>query len=80
MKVSTDGGDTKPVIWIDCGIHAREWVSSATCQYILDMLTSGDAEATSLLEKYDFHVMPLANPDGYVFTWTNVSISSIELS
>jgi hypothetical protein len=23
-------------IWIDCGIHAREWVSPATCVYTIN--------------------------------------------
>jgi len=69
LKVSSGGGDTKPVIWIDCGIHAREWVSTSVCQYILDVFASGDAESNELLEKYDFHIMPLVNPDGYKFSW-----------
>ncbi|XP_050705532.1 carboxypeptidase B-like isoform X5 [Eriocheir sinensis] len=71
-KVSTGG--TKQTIWIDCGIHAREWISPATCLYILDQLTSGygsDSEVTALLDTYDFHVMPSVNPDGYDFTWTS---------
>lgn len=71
-KVST-GGDSKPAIWIDCGIHAREWVSSATCQYFLDKLSNDygtDQTVTDMLDAHDFHIMPLANPDGYVFSWT----------
>ncbi|XP_050705577.1 carboxypeptidase B-like isoform X8 [Eriocheir sinensis] len=70
-KVSAGG--TKQTIWVDCGIHAREWVSPATCQYMLDQLTSGygsDSEVTALLDTYDFHIMPVANPDGYEYTWT----------
>ena len=23
-------------VWIDCGIHAREWISPATCVYFID--------------------------------------------
>ncbi|XP_069947767.1 carboxypeptidase B isoform X2 [Cherax quadricarinatus] len=71
VKVSTGG--SKPVIWIDCGIHACEWISTATCQYFLDQLTAGygnDSQVTTLLDSYDFHIMPCTNPDGYVYTWT----------
>ena len=25
----------KPVFFINCGIHAREWVSPATCMYMI---------------------------------------------
>ena len=63
----------KPVLWIDCGIHAREWISPATCLYILDMLTSNTADARHILSKYDVHIMPVVNPDGYVYSWTRVS-------
>ncbi|XP_064108378.1 carboxypeptidase B-like isoform X3 [Macrobrachium nipponense] len=70
--ISTGGEGTKEVIWIDCGIHSREWVAISTCQYILDQLTSGvgkDETTDSLLDQYDFHIMTVANPDGYVYTW-----------
>ena len=28
-------GEAGPAVWIDCGIHAREWISPATCAYIM---------------------------------------------
>ncbi len=52
---------------MDCGIHAREWVSPAFCLYVLDRLL--DRGSQSLLNRFDFYVMPVANPDGYVYTW-----------
>lgn len=66
-------------MWIDCGIHAREWIAPATCQWIMDKLTSGygsDSEVTELLDAYDFHILPSVNPDGYTFTHTSVSHGS----
>ncbi|CAL4063235.1 unnamed protein product, partial [Meganyctiphanes norvegica] len=71
-KISMDGSDTRPVIWVDCGIHAREWISQATCQWMLDHLVSDygtDDMVTAVMGAYDFHIMPSANPDGYVFNW-----------
>ncbi|EDO46954.1 predicted protein, partial [Nematostella vectensis] len=62
----------KPVFFMNCGIHAREWVSPATCMYIAKQLLSRygkDANVTSVLDKMDFVIMPVLNPDGYVFTW-----------
>ena len=28
-----------PVMFFDCGIHAREWISSATCLYLIQVQT-----------------------------------------
>ncbi|XP_047501681.1 carboxypeptidase A2-like isoform X2 [Penaeus chinensis] len=70
--VSAGGSGTRQVVWIDCGIHAREWISPATCQWVLDQLTSGyneDPGITELLDAYDFHILPVVNPDGYAFSW-----------
>ena len=40
VHVSLDLAETskQPAIFIDCGIHAREWVSPAFCLYTLDRL------------------------------------------
>ncbi|EDO46956.1 predicted protein [Nematostella vectensis] len=65
----------KPVFFVNCGIHAREWVSPATCMYIIHELVSKyekDAKVTSVLDKMDFIIHPMVNPDGYVFTHKNV--------
>ncbi|XP_003739860.1 carboxypeptidase B [Galendromus occidentalis] len=67
------GGGQKPVIWLDSGIHAREWIAPATSLYIINKLVTGaktDATVKALLDAYDFHVYPLINPDGYERTWS----------
>lgn len=47
-------------------------------------LTSGygsDTEITGLIDQYDWKFVPISNPDGYVFTWTDVrrAIKSLNL-
>ena len=39
------------------------------------MLTSygTNAEVTDLMDHYDWYILPIANPDGYEYTHTNVS-------
>ncbi|KAK4287488.1 hypothetical protein Pmani_039442 [Petrolisthes manimaculis] len=73
--LSAPGGTSpKPSVWIDCGIHAREWITPATCIYGLDLLTENygtDPDVTALLDKYDFYVLTVHNPDGYYYTWHN---------
>lgn len=56
---------------IDGGQHAREWVTPMTVMYMADrMLESygSDARLTAMVNKLDFYVIPMMNPDGYVYS------------
>ncbi|XP_011690610.1 PREDICTED: zinc carboxypeptidase-like [Wasmannia auropunctata] len=60
-----------PGIFIEGGIHAREWISPATVMYILhQLLTSNNPEVRALAESHDWYIFPSFNPDGYVYTHT----------
>ncbi|XP_044147655.1 mast cell carboxypeptidase A-like isoform X2 [Bufo gargarizans] len=64
----------KKEVFIECGIHAREWISPAFCQCFVNeaIRTYGkDKAMTKLLDSLIFHVLPVFNVDGYVFTWTS---------
>ena len=68
--IENSAGD-KPLVWIDGGIHAREWVSISTVTYIIDTLLGEQEpdkseEIAALLEKFQFVIAPCVNPDGYV--------------
>ena len=71
-------GNNKNGIWIDGGIHAREWISPATVAYILQTLVdgykSGDTEIKSLVDSFDWYFLVVVNPDGYEYTHTKVRI------
>jgi murein tripeptide amidase MpaA len=55
------------------GIHAREWISTATVTYILNkLLTSQDPVIQDLKQSFDYYVLPSVNPDGYVYSHTTV--------
>jgi len=72
--ISSDLSANKPIAWFDCNIHAREWITAATCVWIIDTITTGygsDPEITALVDQYDWKIVPIANPDGYAFSWTN---------
>ncbi|XP_040269365.1 carboxypeptidase A2-like [Bufo bufo] len=71
IKFST--GANRPGIWIDAGIHSREWVTQATALWTAHKLAAEygkDAFVTSLLNNYDVFLLPVTNPDGYAFTHT----------
>uniref|UniRef100_A0A8D0EIR9 Carboxypeptidase A2 n=1 Tax=Strix occidentalis caurina TaxID=311401 RepID=A0A8D0EIR9_STROC len=69
LKFST-GGSNRPAIWIDAGIHSREWVTQASAIWIARKVASADPSTTSLLNKMDIFLLTVTNPDGYVFTHT----------
>ena len=54
------------MILIDCGIHAREWVSVEFCIYVTQQLLTD--KSVEVLEQFDFHIIPVVNPDGYAYS------------
>lgn len=58
-----------PIIFLDAGIHGREWHSRSLGLHILKQLA--DEAATSdqgILQKASFVIVPSVNPDGYQFS------------
>jgi len=73
VEITGTGGTDKKNIWFHAQQHAREWIGGATMQYIVDKLTSGygsDNRITSILDKVNFVIVPVMNPDGYAYSWT----------
>ncbi|XP_077713469.1 carboxypeptidase A4 isoform X2 [Canis aureus] len=73
LKFSTAEGRRRPAIWLNAGIHSREWISQATAIWTARKIVSDygkDPALTSILEKMDIFLLPVANPDGYVYTQT----------
>jgi len=63
---SLEIGSGSKVISIDCGIHAREWISPAYCQWFVNEALNG--KFSSYLNQVKFLVQPVLNPDGYAHT------------
>lgn len=71
VKLSHKEGN--PGIFVDANIHAREWITSATVTWILnELLTSDDPAVRDLAENFDWYIVPVLNPDGFVYTHTTV--------
>ena len=65
---------TRPAMYVNTGAHAREWIGPATIAYFADAMVNGhgtNARITDLVDGLAWHIVPLANPDGYAFTWSN---------
>jgi len=70
-KVCKGGCGNKPSVWIDGGIHAREWISPATVTWMLRELVENDQDHPDLTEGLDWYFLPSHNPDGYAFSRTS---------
>ncbi|WYZ45709.1 hypothetical protein EsH8_VIII_001025 [Colletotrichum jinshuiense] len=65
-------GPGKPAVLYHGTVHAREWISAPVVEYITLQLINAHKNATnatdSILNQYDFHIFPVVNPDGFVFS------------
>ncbi|KAK9412843.1 putative Zinc carboxypeptidase [Seiridium unicorne] len=62
----------RKTILITGGLHAREWISVSTVNYLADMFASKfgkDDVVDAMLKEYDLVFVPVLNPDGYEYTW-----------
>ncbi|XP_067929028.1 carboxypeptidase B-like [Watersipora subatra] len=78
LIISLNDGVIKPKIFFDGGQHAREWISPAVLLSMAQKLIKGyredDHKLKKLVERYEFHILPVLNPDGYVFTYKDDGI------
>ncbi|XP_041638123.1 carboxypeptidase B2-like [Cheilinus undulatus] len=75
LKLSMNNREDKKAMWIDCGIHAREWISPAFCLWFVQHSLSSynvSQDITDILDNMDVYILPVMNPDGYKYTWTTV--------
>ncbi|KAK7967355.1 uncharacterized protein PG986_001632 [Apiospora aurea] len=71
---SNADSSTRKTILITGGLHAREWISISTVNYLAwSFITSyGEDELVSkILAEYDIVFIPVMNPDGYEYSWTD---------
>ncbi|OTB04795.1 hypothetical protein M426DRAFT_320384 [Hypoxylon sp. CI-4A] len=67
------GKDSKPAIIFHGNVHAREWISSKVVEYLTYQLVanySNDTTVKGYLDNYDFYILPIVNPDGFLYTQT----------
>lgn len=60
-------------IVITAGIHAREWISISSANYILFQLLTNygiHKAETDYLNQLNILIVPVFNPDGYSYTWS----------
>ena len=63
----------KQIFLMDAGFHAREWLSPSTALFFAYTLVSqydSSNDIQNVLNKWDFRIIPVVNPDGYEYTHT----------
>ncbi|GAB0095518.1 carboxypeptidase B [Sergentomyia squamirostris] len=68
LRISSTGFDgTKPKVFIDATIHAREWIAPMAALYLIEQMVLHPDQYPDLLS-CDWIIIPVANPDGYQFS------------
>ncbi|TVY91993.1 Metallocarboxypeptidase A-like protein [Lachnellula willkommii] len=68
------GNGSKPAIVFHGTVHAREWIATMVVEYFIYHLLSQYSSSTEIkgfVDKYDFYIFPVVNPDGFVYTQTD---------
>ena len=71
IRITNPGADDRPVVVVQSCQHAREWISVASTMFAAEQFVTA-AEGTELdvlLDQVELVVLPVANPDGYVYSW-----------
>lgn len=65
------GGENLTSVFVESGIHAREWIAPATATYFIEqLLHSSDPAVQSLARSHNWLIFPSVNPDGYQYSFT----------
>lgn len=71
VRITNPGADDRPVVVVQGCQHAREWISVAATVFAAEQFATAaeGTELDGLLDEVELVVVPVANPDGYVYSW-----------
>ncbi|KAM3965858.1 LOW QUALITY PROTEIN: carboxypeptidase B-like [Aphomia sociella] len=70
LKISNSNASNS-CVWMDAGIHAREWIAPAVATYIADNIARNFDTLSSNVTNKDWYFLPVMNPDGYEYSHTS---------
>ena len=59
-------------MFLEAGIHAREWIAPAVATFLIRELVEDYSEHPDYLDKLNWYFIPSANPDGYTYRYCTV--------
>ncbi|XP_065338695.1 carboxypeptidase B-like [Cloeon dipterum] len=70
LKLSNGSGSNKKIgVFINAAIHASDWIGPAVALNAIHQLTTNLANNQAFLDMANWYILPVANPDGYVYSW-----------
>lgn len=64
-------------VMVEAAIHGNEWITTEFVMYLANELVKADKSKNAKLKrvanKYNWFLIPVANPDGYVYSMKTVS-------
>ncbi|XP_062541394.1 carboxypeptidase B-like [Armigeres subalbatus] len=70
VYISYGNNPNRPLVMVDAGLRAREWTSPMVAMFIIHELVEHPELFSHILEEVNFVIIPLVNPDGYVYSHT----------
>ncbi|XP_055539508.1 carboxypeptidase B-like [Wyeomyia smithii] len=67
IRAITINPKKKDTIVVDAGMHAREWITVSTALFLIKKLVE-DGDQYRFLHEYKWVIVPLVNPDGYIYS------------
>jgi murein tripeptide amidase MpaA len=74
LHITGPGGASKPAVFYESLIHAREYITAPIVLYLADYLVNNydmDPDVKAMVDGLDVYLLPCVNPDGYSYTWTH---------
>jgi hypothetical protein len=75
LRIANDAvPGAKPAVCYYCCQHAREWITTTVVPYHARHLLANyatDPHVRDMVDHVEIFLIPVSNPDGYEYTWTN---------